>query len=161
MNEYGGVSDFDDFPIHQPSIVQQAAAQTGTADPKAVAATSKVPSDLHVLPPTAVAWCVEALRNGAIDKGYGVRNWRDQVRPGIEMTTYLDAIGRHLMQIQEGEDFASDSHILHLAHVMAGCAILIDARACGTLIDNRVRGDVGAFESTQEAIRESRRLRAA
>lgn len=76
------------------------------------------------------------------------------------MTTYLDAIGRHMMHLQEGEDFASDSYILHLAHVMAGCAILIDARACGTLIDNRRRGNVEALERTQQAIRESRRLRA-
>lgn len=134
-----------------------------SVDPKAVAAQSKVPSDLHVLPPTATAWFVEALRNGAYDKGYAPRNWRETTedRPGIEITTYLDAIGRHWMQLQEGEDFACDSHILHLAHIGATCAILIDAMMCGTLIDNRVRGNPRAFETTQEGIRESRRLRAA
>lgn len=69
-------------------------------DPKPFAANAKCPSDLHVLPPTAVACCVEALRNGANDKGYGVRNWRDADRAGIEMTAYLGAIGPHLMQLQ-------------------------------------------------------------
>ena len=70
------------------------------------------------------------------------------------MTTYLDAANRHLMALQEGEDVAKDSLVLHAAHLMATCAIIIDAEACGTLVDDRVLGRPDVFAKVQAAIME-------
>jgi hypothetical protein len=48
---------------------------------------------------------------------------------------------RHLMAWIDGEDIAEDSGVHHLGHVMACCAIILDAETQKTLNDNRpVRG---------------------
>jgi hypothetical protein len=44
---------------------------------------------------------------------------------------------RHLDCVLEGEDLDPESAAHHLGHVAAGCAIVLDARHAGTLVDNR------------------------
>ena len=68
-------------------------------------------------------------------------NWR---KDPVTASTYYDAMQRHMLAWQDGEDHAADSGLLHLAHVMANCAILIDAAACGTLIDDRTDDGMNA-----------------
>lgn len=121
-------------------------------NPKESVGRRKAPQ-LSIVPTTALAWLAEALRNGAIEKNYGVRNWRESE---VCLTTYLDAAGRHLMALQEGEDVAEDSLVLHAAHLMATCAIIIDADACGTLVDDRVLGRPDALAMVQAEILERR-----
>jgi hypothetical protein len=84
------------------------------------------------IPPVAILALGAAMRNGA-DK-YGSFNWRDS-----EVTTsvFYNALQRHLLQWWSGEDFADDSKVHHLAHIMAGCAILLDAESCNVLNDDR------------------------
>ena len=94
-------------------------------------------------------------RNGAIEKAYGERNW--VAGEQIDMTVYLDAAARHLMSLYEGEDFAEDSLVLHAAHLMACMAIIIDARACKKLRDDRLNGNVVGLAETQREILERRR----
>ncbi len=70
---------------------------------------------------------------------YGPYNWR--VEP-IQARTYIAAAIRHLTDFLEDEQKAPDSGVHHLGHAMSCCAILIDAEACGTLIDDRpVKGN--------------------
>lgn len=87
---------------------------------------------LGVVPSTALFELAHAHADGAMK--YGAHNWR---AAGVRASIYRDAIDRHLTAWWEGEDRASDSGALHLAHVMACCAILIDAEACGKLADDR------------------------
>ncbi|KQO89381.1 hypothetical protein ASF36_23380 [Methylobacterium sp. Leaf90] len=93
----------------------------------------------HLVSPIAMLWITAALENGAIK--YGPMNWRDGAIP---TNTYVSAMKRHLDEYATGVDLASDSRIPHLAHIAAGCIILMDAEAAGTLIDDRFK--IAGFE---------------
>ncbi|WP_375462964.1 dATP/dGTP diphosphohydrolase domain-containing protein [uncultured Methylobacterium sp.] len=86
----------------------------------------------HLVSPVALLWINAALENGAIK--YGPYNWRDAAIP---VNTYVSAMKRHLDEFATGVDRASDSQVPHLAHVAAGCIILLDAFHAGTVIDDR------------------------
>jgi hypothetical protein len=103
--------------------------------------------DLSVVPPVALLHLATAMMNGA--EKYGPFNWRDDP---VSARTYLAAAMRHLLSCLDGEDFSQDTveagnPVHHLGHVMACCAIYLDAEACGTLTDNRpkVRGPTGTL----------------
>lgn len=66
--------------------------------------------------------------------GYGPFNWRDQQ---ISLSVYMDAIDRHKISFWDGEDYAKDSLVHHVAHMKAGCGIVLDAYYLGCLIDDR------------------------
>ena len=99
-------------------------------NPKTAAGAKKVP--LHLIPPVAKYHLALALQDGA--RKYGPFNWRSEP---ISISTYIGAMGRHTDLFWDGEDVASDSLIKHIAHIMASCAIMLDAEACGMLIDDR------------------------
>lgn len=65
---------------------------------------------------------------------YGPFNWRDDP---ISMSTYIDAMERHIKLLKEGQDRASDTGIHHLGHIMTDASIVLDALYHGTLIDDR------------------------
>lgn len=99
-------------------------------DPKATCAIQK--PQLQLVPP-----CFEEAVAGALLQGnerYGPWNWRSNQVP---LMTYLGAIRRHLNAYLDGEDNAPDSGISHLGHIAASCAILLDAKKQGTLVDDR------------------------
>jgi hypothetical protein len=73
-----------------------------------------------------------ALKDGA--KKYGAFNYRSGK---INVSTYIGAIHRHLAAYQDGEDFAADSGVHHIASVLAGGAILLDCLSMGNLVDDR------------------------
>lgn len=65
---------------------------------------------------------------------YGLMNWRTS---GVAASVYYDAALRHLLAWYDGEDYAQDSGVHHLAHAMACFAIVLDAMHSGTLTDDR------------------------
>lgn len=81
-----------------------------------------------------VGMVAQSLAHMDGDYKYGFRNWR---RDPVEAITYVNAAFRHLMLWAEGEEDARDTDVPNLGAVMACCAILLDAQANGTLIDNR------------------------
>lgn len=91
------------------------------------------------IPPVALLELAAVMELGATK--YGAHNW---VEAPVDFTTYYDAAMRHLMLAFSGEDVDPESKALHVAHVMACCAILTDAIRLGNLVDNRPKtGDVG------------------
>lgn len=99
-------------------------------NPKTVVGTTK-PS-LGAIPPSALIHLGLAMEDGR--RKYGHFNWREKrVSSGV----YYDAMQRHLLAWWDGEDNARDSGVHHLAHVMACCAILLDAEVNKSLNDNR------------------------
>lgn len=86
----------------------------------------------HAIPPIAILKLGQAMANG--EGKYGLFNWRTKKVTG---SVYDDAIMRHLLAWRDGEDVADDSGVEHLAHIMASCAIMLDAIASGTFIDDR------------------------
>jgi Domain of unknown function (DUF5664) len=103
-------------------------------NPKDLVGITKV--SLSKLPVIATAWGAMAMQDGAAK--YGPFNWRDN---DITASVYIDAAKRHLDCWFEGQENASDSHVHHLGHALACCAILLDAQAVGRLIDDRPVGD--------------------
>ncbi len=104
------------------------------SNPKDAIGSDKVP--MHLWPKTASVLGALALLDGALK--YGRSNWR---AVGIRASIYYDAIDRHMSAWFEGEDIDPDSGLPHMAHVLAGAAIIVDAMAAGHFRDDRmIRG---------------------
>lgn len=121
-----------------------------TTNPKDKLGEKKV--SITKIPPVAILHTAAAMVNGA-DK-YGPYNWREK---NVISHIYIDAAMRHLMSWWEGEEKAEDSGVHHLGHVMACCAILLDAQANNNLIDDRPKTnkDVGWFSELLESVSKS------
>lgn len=101
-------------------------------NPKTGAGALKAP--LHLVPTSAEFFLSLAFADGVKPGKYWPFNWRDQPVP---VTTYYAAAKRHLDAYFDGEEIDPDSDVPHLAHAMACMAILLDAGACNTLINDR------------------------
>lgn len=99
-------------------------------NPKTAAGSLKVP--LHLVPPSATHYLALAFKDGAAK--YGPYNWREK---GVSATVYYAAALRHLGAWFDGEDMSRDALVHHLGHVMACCAIVLDAASVGKLNDDR------------------------
>jgi hypothetical protein len=87
---------------------------------------------LSDVPPVALFALGAAMSDGA--SKYGRYNWRET---GTTASVFYDAMHRHLADWYNGEDFAHDSKVNHLAHIMASCAILLDSELHGSMNDDR------------------------
>ena len=114
--------------------------RSSALNPKDAIGKTKPP--IGIIPGVALVQIAQALQNGA--NKYGEYNWREQE---IEINVYIDAMLRHLIAYKDGEDVASDSGVHHIAHVLAGGAILLDALSLGKAKDNRpkVKGKTPEF----------------
>ena len=85
------------------------------------------------LPAAGIIHGSHAMMYGAAK--YGPYNWRDNA---VVASIYYDAIMRHLMAwYDQKEEIAGDSGVHHLGHILANCAILLDAMETGNLLDDR------------------------
>ena len=103
---------------------------TKSQNPKDIAAQDRVP--LELLPSTGRIYGALGCRDGVIK--YGPYNWREKP---ISLMGYTGAMERHILALRDGEDLATDSMCEHLGHLIATASIILDARECGTLIDDR------------------------
>ncbi len=87
---------------------------------------------MHLVPPAAKIYLAEGFRDGA-DK-YGPYNWR---KNEVAASVYVGAFHRHADQWWDGEEFALDSGVHHLAHALSCLAIIVDALETGNLVDDR------------------------
>lgn len=93
---------------------------TTPENPKAAPARTKV--SMSAVPAGALAELACVMDLGA--RKYGRLNWRET---GVDPNVYIDAIYRHLLKWQSGEEMIDpESGMSHLAHVMACCSILVD-----------------------------------
>jgi hypothetical protein len=99
-------------------------------NPKSVVGTKK--PGTWAIPPVAILHLGAAMEDGVAK--YGLVNWRSN---SVAASVYGNAIDRHMLAWRDGQNNAADSGKHHLAHVMACCAILLDAEAQGVLIDDR------------------------
>lgn len=96
------------------------------------AAAAKDKPSTYTIPPIAILALGAAMKCGA-DK-YGAFNWRTT---DVTASTFIDAINRHFLAWQTGENNDPESYISHLAHIMANCAILLDVMHEGEFVDDR------------------------
>jgi hypothetical protein len=87
---------------------------------------------VRAIPPVSLLHLGAAMENGC--QKYGLTNWREH---SVSASVYYEAAQRHLMAWWDGEQVADDSKVHHLGHVMACCAIILDAEAQGSLNDDR------------------------
>jgi hypothetical protein len=87
---------------------------------------------VFLVPPLAILEMGRVFVLGA--KKYGPYNWRGEK---VSYSTYYNAAHRHLAMSLDGENLDPESGVSHLAHVMCCMAIIVDASACGMLIDDR------------------------
>ena len=103
---------------------------TAGIDPKGKAGALKTP--LHLIPPAASREIARVHAHGA--EKYEPYNWRETP---VQSLTYVAAIMRHLDAWRDGQDLDPESGLSHLAHIGANVNIMLDAKACGMLVDNR------------------------
>ena len=100
------------------------------SNPKTRFGMAKPP--LSLIPATALVHMAEGFRDGAAK--YGPANWR---KDPVSASTYLNAAYRHIAAWQDGEECDPVSGVHHLGHAADCLAILMDAQACATLLDDR------------------------
>lgn len=106
-------------------------------NPKDRLGLKKVP--LSLVPMVVLVYLALAFAEGA--RKYGEFNWR---RKAVRRRVYLEAILRHCIAALAGEDIDADSGLPHEAKIAACCAIILDAKECGNLIDDRFEKDATA-----------------
>ncbi|TCR69671.1 dATP/dGTP diphosphohydrolase domain-containing protein [Bosea sp. BK604] len=99
-------------------------------NPKDALATSRLP--MHLVPDTIEAYAALSFAEGAAK--YGAFNWRVA---GVRASVYRGALRRHLAKWWNGEDADPKTGVPHLASVIACAGILLDAKLCGKLTDDR------------------------
>lgn len=100
-------------------------------NPKKQYGLSAIP--LEMWPDLASAYGALALYNGSLK--YGKANFANTP---VEASIYIAALRRHLASWVAGEEFDPVDGVPHLGGVLANAAILLSARAAGTLIDDRM-----------------------
>lgn len=99
-------------------------------NPKDALGIKKAP--LHLVSPSGLAHESMAMADGA--SKYGPYNWRSN---SVKASIYIAACMRHLIAWQDGEVYAEDSGVHHLAHAKACLGILLDALENDCLDDDR------------------------
>lgn len=117
-------------PSWEETQLIQSKADLPDTNLKTVAAQNK--PKLSDVPPIALFALGAAMSDGATK--YGRFNWRET---GTTASVFYDAMMRHLVDWYNGEEYADDSKINHLAHIMASCAILLDSQKHEILNDDR------------------------
>lgn len=96
-------------------------------------ASGRAKPQINLIPGTALVHMAEALRDG-LEKYHEPMNWRTSP---VSISTYINAAYRHLMALADGEEVDPATGIHHAAYLMTNGAIILDAMAQGTLIDDR------------------------
>ena len=122
--------------------------QTVSVDPKQSQGTKKMCFD--AIPITLMSLLSKPSKDGA-DK-YGLYNWLDLDDETMSVSTYLNAVQRHLLLYKAGQDNASDSGLHHLDHIMAGCAVVRDAMVFGKVKDDRIKLSKEQLETFENLI---------
>ncbi len=104
-------------------------------DPKQVQAIKKLRFDS--VPITLRVLAAPANQSGA-DK-YGLWNWLELEDNSMSLSTYLNALDRHLILFRAGQDYTSDTNIHNLDSMIAGLAVVRDAMIFGKVNDDRVK----------------------
>lgn len=104
--------------------------ETKPTNPKDIVGSGKLP--LELVPATIDAYASLAFLEGALK--YGRFNWRVA---GVRASIYKAALDRHVERWWNGEDVDPSTGVPHLASAIACIGILLDAKTCGKLTDDR------------------------
>lgn len=111
-------------------IVQNLTTPVPDTNPKRQYGMRSIP--LNLWSPLASAYGAVGLYNGSLKYGQG--NYK---ATPVEASIYIAAMLRHAVAWAEGQEYDPADGVPNLAGVLANVAIILDARANGTLIDDR------------------------
>jgi hypothetical protein len=117
-------------------------------DPKESLASKKYCFDS--IPITATLHLSKGNSHGGFK--YGIYNWLELPDNSMSMMTYINAIHRHWLLLKAGQDLTSDAQVHHLAAIMAGCAVALDAITFGKMKDDRIKLSPEQIEILEEMI---------
>jgi hypothetical protein len=100
------------------------------SNPKDVIGSTKLPMDL--VPDTIPVFASLAFLEGACK--YGRFNWRIA---GVRASIYCAAARRHLADWFNGQECDPKTKVPHLSSALACIGIILDAKICGKLVDDR------------------------
>lgn len=99
-------------------------------NPKDAIGSDKLP--LHLVPAAINIYASLAYYEGAVK--YGAYNYR---AIGVRMSVYISALERHFMKFKDGEWADEKTGVPHLSSMLACIGIILDAKMCGKLTDDR------------------------
>lgn len=101
-----------------------------STNPKEALGIAKVP--MHCVPSAPLLEVALAMMEGG--RKYGTHNYRDM---GVRVSTYYDAVMRHIIAWWEGEDIDPDSGVHHVVKAIACLFVLRDSMCMGNCKDDR------------------------
>lgn len=119
--------------LEQDASSAESTNNTSDTNPKRQFGLASIP--LHLWSPLASAYGSLGLYNGSLK--YGRNNFK---ATPVEASIYIAAAKRHLEAWSEGEEYDPADGVPNLGGVLANIAILLEARAAGTLVDDRQMG---------------------
>lgn len=120
-------------------------------NPKDAIGVRKLP--IGLVPSTGINLAAVAFLEGAMK--YGRYNWRVA---GVKTSIYYDAAMRHMEKYWNGEECDWETEVPHLASALACIMIIVDAKACHKLADDRppfadVNAQIRDLEGTANQVR--------
>lgn len=100
------------------------------SNPKDIIGSNKLP--LGLVPTTTKCYLALGHSEGHIK--YGLYNFREA---GVRASIYVDALERHMGKWINGEEEDPETGVPHLANAITCLSIIIDAKECNKLIDDR------------------------
>jgi len=88
---------------------------------------------LHLLNQEALIETAKVFGYGA--QKYSANNWRK----GINLTRILNAVERHCMELQQGNDIDEESGLSHAAHAIAGLMMFMGINKHSPEYDDRYK----------------------
>ena len=124
------IGAFDDFlnDIRTGKLPSQDSKPT---NPKDAIGSDKLP--LHLVPSVLNIYSSLAFLEGALK--YGAGNYR---AIGVRFSIYIAALERHLQKVKDGEWADKTTGVPHFSSILACVGIILDAKHCGKLTDDRL-----------------------
>jgi hypothetical protein len=94
--------------------------------------TSRGKVETHNVPLIALAAMGDVMTFGA-----GKHGEYNYLESDITASVFMNGMMRHIMDWWNREDFAEDSDLHHLAHMMSGAAIVLAGMQYGNFVDDR------------------------
>lgn len=141
------------IPVHDMGEFIEVPEPQPDTNPKRQYGVASVP--LNMWSPLASAYGSLGLYNGALK--YGKANFANTP---VEASIYIAAAMRHLSAWACGQEFDPADGVPNLAGVLANIAILLEARAAGMLIDDRLKmaGYLKELEQLKEIVKHLNKL---